>query len=328
MNSVSKYFQELTQRFGDGWNQFWFTPRDPFTLCVLRIAVGLVALYWQVTFAPDLIAFFGPDGLLPLSFVNSMSISPTEVSYLDFARTPAELWISQILGTAVLVAFTLGLFTRVSSVLALIVVISYIHRGPQLAGQAEPILSFLTFYLCLAPCGQYLSLDAWRSARRRSATTGRPDERATSHLSWTVTLATRLIQIHLVLVYVMMALAKTNGDAWWNGIAMWWLLARPESRTIDLTGSLAGHPYVVNGWTHAQLIFELVFPVLVWNRLARPLLLAISAVVWGLLALVTGLHLFALLMFVAGWGFVEPQSMRVAMGRLGSSETAGRLAAT
>lgn len=326
MNSVSNYFQELTQRFGDGWNQFWFAPRDPYTLCVLRIVVGLVALYWQVTFAPDLITFFGPDGLLPLSFVNSMSLSPTEISYLDFAHTPLELWISQILGTAVLIAFTVGLFTRVSSVLAVIVVISYVHRGPQLAGEAEPILCLLTFYLCLAPCGQYLSVDAWRAAQRSTAITGRPDERVVLHLSWTATLATRLIQVHLVLIYAMMALSKMNGDAWWNGIAMWWLLARPESRTIDLTSTLAGHPYVVNGWTHAQMIFELVFPVLIWNCLARPLLLAISAVMWGLLALATGMHLFALLMFAAGWAFVEPDSLRAITGKLGRSEAASRLA--
>ncbi|MBX3413015.1 MAG: HTTM domain-containing protein [Pirellulales bacterium] len=327
MNAVSSYFNELTEQFGNGWNQFWFAPRDPYSLCVLRALVGVVALYWQITYAPDLTTFFGPDGLLPLSFVNSMSYSPTEVSYLDFASSPLELWLSQFLGTAVLLAFTVGYFTRVSSILAFIVVISYIHRGPQLTGQAEPILAFLMFYLCFAPCGQYLSVDAWQTARRRAASTGRPDERATAHLSWAATVATRLIQVHLVLVYVMMALAKMYGDAWWNGLAVWWLLARPESRTVDFTGMLASHPYVVNAWTHAQMLFELLFPVLIWNRLGRPLLLGISAVMWGLLALATGLHLFALLIFLAGLSFVEPASMRLATGKLGREEVSGGLAA-
>lgn len=320
MNAISDYFNALVERFGAGWNQFWFAPRDPYSLCALRVLVGLVAVYWQVTFAPDLIAFFGPNGLLSSSFVTAMSNSPTEISYLNFARTPGELWASQFIGTAILVAFTAGYFTRVTSVLALAVVLSYIHRAPMLTGQAEPILALLTCYLCLAPCGRYLSVDAWLVSRRRAV-------HSAAELSWSATVATRLIQIHIVLVYVMMALAKLSGDTWWTGTAMWWILARPESRTIDLTGVLAAHPYVVNAWTHAQVIFELAFPLLVWNRLARPLLLAIAALMWTLLALASGLHLFALLMFIASLCFIEPDSMRALTGPLGRREAARRLAA-
>jgi len=327
MNAVTEYFSTLGERFGAGWNQFWFAPRDPYTLSVLRVLVGLVALYWQITYAPDLIAFFGPDGLLPVAFVSSMSNSPTEISYLDFAHTPAELWASQVIGTAVLAAFAAGLYTRVSSVFALAVVLSYIHRAPMLTTQAEPILALLMFYLCLAPCGRYLSVDAWLADRRAETIVGRPEERSLAELSWGTTVATRLIQIHIVLVYVMMALAKLSGEAWWNGIAIWWILARPESRTVDFTGALAAHPYVVNAWTHAQMIFEFAFPLLIWNRLARPLVLVVAGLMWTLLALASGLHLFALLMFLAGLSFVEPDSMRALTSPLVRQRTKGRVAA-
>ena len=44
------------------------------------------------------------------------------------------------------------------------------------------------------------------------------------------------------LICLTMALAKVagplGGDTWWMGEAVWWLLAKPESRLVDLTGLL------------------------------------------------------------------------------------------
>ena len=42
---------------------------------------------------------------------------------------------------------------------------------------------------------------------------------------------------------------------------MWWLIARPESRLVDLTW-LYPTPKLIDLWTHAIVLFELGFPVL------------------------------------------------------------------
>ncbi|HZZ73705.1 MAG TPA: hypothetical protein VFE24_15750, partial [Pirellulales bacterium] len=49
---------------------------------------------------------------------------------------------------------------------------------------------------------------------------------------------------------------------------------------------------------------------LIWNRLARPLLLALSVVMWGSLCLLTGDVLFSLIMIAAGLAFVSPRWLR------------------
>src|SRR5688500_10463044 len=108
----------------------------------------------------------------------------------------------------------------------------------------------------------------------------------------------RLIQLHLAAFVAMMALAKLNGDAWWDGEAIWHLLARPRSRPLDLS-ALHGHELLVNFWTHAVVYFELAFPILIWNRLARPILLALGTIVWFTLALATGQWLLGLALVVA-----------------------------
>ena len=65
--------------------------------------------------------------------------------------------------------------------------------------------------------------------------------------------------------------------------------------------------YFLNFWAHAIVYFELAFPILVWNRLARPLILALAAVGWLSLALATGSLLLALALLVASASFVSAE---------------------
>jgi hypothetical protein len=162
----------------------------------------------------------------------------------------------------------------------------------------------LLLYLLIAPAGAYLSLDRlWRQARTRQA--GRPEEEPAPS-AW-ATIATRLIQVHLAGFYLLMGLTKVGGETWWSGTAIWWLIAHPESRWLNLTW-LADYPYVWNLWTHAVVALELAFPVLIWNRLARPLLLALAAVLYVPLALVTGLLLFFAALLVGNLAYVPPEA--------------------
>lgn len=310
-NAIREYLQTLAERFGAGWNRFWFTPIDPLSTSVLRVLTGVVALYWQLTFSPDLVRLFGPNGLISAETLRTWTgpfRSRFTFSYLEYMSSPTELWIAHLLGSAVLILFIVGWKTRVTSVLALVVVLSYIHRAPMLTSQFEPILAFTMFYLCIAPAGRYLSIDRWLAARRGDdPTVLLPEaERRQARLSTAANISIRLLQVHVAVVYLMMGLAKLNGPAWWTGEAVWWLLAKPESRPVDLTGLLYQHTFLLNAWTHAIVLFELGFAVLIWNRLARPLLLALAVPMWALLSLATGLHLFCLMMLIASLAFIDP----------------------
>ncbi len=192
-------------------------------------------------------------------------------------------------GLAVLVLFTLGLWSRLTSVLALIVILSDVHRGAMLTSQFEPVLTMVMCYLCLGPSGASWSLD--RLLARRKATT-QLARSAIENLqpSWSATVSIRLIQVHLAMLLATMGMAKLFGATWWQGMAVWWLVARPESRLVDLTWL---GEYAVNFWTHAILGVELAFPILVWVPLLRPLMLALAALVWVSLALITGQVPFA-----------------------------------
>jgi len=323
---AANYFESLATRTAEGWNHFWFEPSDAHSLSVLRILTGLVALYLHVALLGQVVELFGPRGMLPAEVVGQLAPQRYAFSLYTLVASSAMIVAIHVAGAIILGLFTVGLYTRVTSILSLVVMLSLFHRAPMLTSQAEPVVAMVLLYLCLGPCGAYYSLDRLFANRRRARQIAAeeidPETPPDPPPSWTATVSTRLIQVHLVALYVVLGLAKVSGVTWWDGTAAWWLLARPDARPLDLTW-LSRFPKLVNFWTHAIVLVELAFPVLVWNRMLRPLLLGIAAVLWAGHAALTGQLAFAAMMIVAGLAFVPPEVMRSLAGAARRSD-AGR----
>ena len=313
--SVNDYFKRLTEGFGSGWNRFWFQPSDPLPLCLIRIITGLFALFFVFSYTSDLTYFFAGGGLLPFELTEQYPpynavYNPANLSYLSHLDSPLQLQIAHWVGIGILCLFTIGCFSRVTAVLGLVVTLSYIQRAPLLTSEFEPLLAALQFYLCLGPCGARLSVDRYLAERK-----GPSNLEEKKYFS--ATLATRLIQVHLCIIVGMMGLAKISGpgeivgaqewyDPWGTGEAVWWMISRPQSRLFEGLPFLREHPYLVAAWTHLIVLGELLFPILIWNRLARPLVLVLGAVIWGSLMLISGIAPFYALIIVASLSFMAP----------------------
>jgi len=274
-----------------------------------------MALYFVASFSTDLIRWFGPHGILNATTATQLAVAESldfRFSYLYLAQTPALLWMLHIAGLLVLCLFTVGCWSRVTNVAALIVVLSYVHRGPILAAQFEPVLTMLLAYLCIGSTCQYVSVDAWLLRRRPQHTDAFPRQSIASNI------ATRLIQLHIAGLCIAIGLNMLAGEVWWSGESIWWLITRTESRLVDLTG-LSRSLLIVNIWTHSIVAYQIAFGLLAWNRLARPLLLVVGVLVWISLAAVTGLVAWCTIMVVASLAFVEPEQMQRLLRRTNSS---------
>lgn len=300
MSQDASYFEGVSSYVADGWNRFWFSPSSPIDLCGIRVLVGLLALVWQVSFSPSLTTWVGSEGWFDTgvyhSWVGDEPGATTGRFSLLFVRNATLLWGIHIASSIVLLAFTIGLATRITSVLALIVVLSYVHRAPFVTAQPEVILSFLVGYLCIAPCGVALSVDAWR----RNKTPHVADS------SW-ATIARRLMQVHLCAVYLLAFTSKLAGPTWWNGEAMWWYVAQSSVKSVDVS-FLQTQPLLLNVWTFSALVCDASMIVLVWNRWLRPLALAFSTTYWLVLAIMLGRFAFPITMIVAGLVFCGPDA--------------------
>lgn len=305
---AATHWEEWTTAVGDGWNQFWFAPASARPLSLVRIMTGLLTIVYFLSFTSDLKRWLGPDSLLPPATVLRLTGGPETQSFhyslLSLVSKPNELWLFHGIGLLAAACLAVGLFSRIAAGVTLVIFLSYVHRAPMISGLAEPILAPLLFYLCFAPSGHWFGVNAWLKGRKT-------DEQPQSTVL--ANLCLRMIQVHLAMLVLMMGMSKLAQQPWWVGDAVWYLLAQTRSRPVNLT-FLREFPYLINAWTHAIVFFEFAFPILIWNRFARPVLLIAGVLVWLSIALASGHLIFALTMIAASLAFwpsenPEPQSL-------------------
>ncbi len=175
-NVVLDYFNTLAATFGRGWNRFWFTPSRPTTLGLIRLVVGVIALHWYWSYGSDLDLLFGPAGVINDQALESWRGPETlnnkpVFTLFDWIEDSSTLVFFYWLGFGVIALFAAGVLSRVTTVLALVFVLSLIHRGPMLVRPFEDVLAMTMFYLCFGANGGAFSVDALSSA---DATATRP----------------------------------------------------------------------------------------------------------------------------------------------------------
>lgn len=304
MKLVTDYLRELFSATVSGWQRFWFTPSDPATLGLIRILAGAMLFYTHLVWSRDLEAFFGPHGWLSAEAMNAFYEQGTySWSYFWLISSPAVLWTVHIAALVVFALLTLGLFTRVVSVLAFLMAVAYVNRVPGALFGLDQINCLLAMYLMIGPSGAAYSLDRWLAARR----TGGVLPPAGPFVSANV--AIRLIQVHMCVIYLFAGLAKLQGPSWWNGTAMWFAVGNLEYQSLDLLW-LAHYPLLVNLMTHATIFWEISYAALVWPRLTRPLILLVAIPLHGGICLGLGMITFGLIMLVGNLAFVPPWLVR------------------
>jgi Vitamin K-dependent gamma-carboxylase len=302
LKAIVLYFATVKRRVGTDWNAFWFTPADPTLLGLLRICAGLMLVYTHAVWGLALDDFFGPTSWLSPSLVRT--IETGQYMYSFWFWIPSQgMWPAYALSMLIFVFFTLGLWTRVTSVLALFTAISYAHRVPAALFGLDQINIMLTLYLAIGPSGQTLSLDRWLIWRRLGESTPPALPSAGANL------ALRLIQVHMCVIYLFAGLSKLQGPSWWSGEAMWRAFANLEYQSLDMTW-LAWHPWLTNAMTHFSVVWEISFCVLIWKPLWRPLVLAGAVALHLGIGLCLGMWTFGLIMLVGCAAFLPNEMVR------------------
>ncbi|HMP01392.1 MAG TPA: HTTM domain-containing protein [Gemmatales bacterium] len=353
LRALSAYLVNLGGEFSRGWSRFWFEPRPPTTLGMIRICTGLVLLYVHLTTLPWLQDIVGPEAWIDQQATRELTELPNSlgqkleqradqyaaalgaeglddvrrhiasqvewsrwyaISVWRWVQDPTAIWVGHGLFIVALFAFTLGLFSRVAAVLVWYGHLSYIQRGYLVWYGMDAILLMLTFYLMFAPIGGALALDCLR--RRR---TGEPVNWF-GQPAWTVTVVTRLIQIHMCIVYLCAGISKLQGPTWWNGTATWITMNTYEFLLFDMrwlgTWPDLAWQVICTSFTYATLIFEIGFCFCVWSRRLRPIVLFAALLLHAGIGAFMGLTSFGLIMLTACLSFVEPAGMQWFVSRL------------
>lgn len=293
------------------WDRFWFTPRTPHLLAVLRIIAGTMLLYSHAVLASDLESFLGPNAWINSTVaagIHDGTLGGPDAgwSYLWHLKSGTALALHHLFTMAVTAMFVIGLGTRVTGPLAWFLQLMLIHRLTGALFGFDQIVTYAVMYLMLAPTGAVFSVDAL--LRRRLAVR----VESSRLLTWWLpnpepdvasNVATRLFQIHLCVIYLFGGLAKARGVSWWDGTAVWYAIGNHEYQSFDMTW-MAAWPGLFSALSHLTMLWEIFYIVLIWPRLTRPITLMIAVAVHGGIALFLGMMTFGIMMMVANLIFL------------------------
>lgn len=281
------------------WDRFWFTPSQPHTLALIRILGGAMIFYTHLVWSINLDAFLGANAWVDNATALELQRGWSTWSHLWYIESPALLWMAHIAALVVFAMFTLGLFTRVTSILTCVLTLAYCHRLHGALFGLDQVNAMLAMYLMLAPCGDVYSLDRWLKNKKSAGRLPAPQPKVMT------TIATRLIQLHMCVIYLFGGISKLRGDDWWDGSAVWVALATLEYQSLDMTW-LVRFPWAIAILTHVTVFWETFYCFMVWPKWSRPIVLAMAVAVHGGIGLMLGMWTFGLAMIIGNAAFVSP----------------------
>lgn len=294
------------ERRPGAWERFWFTPQSVAPLVALRIVLGLLVTLWGLSVVPDATALLGPDGVLP-----DLPREGLAVGLLHLWRTDlAALVVCAALVPAGL-ALALGLAARVSALASWLLLLSIARRNPGMINSGDVLLRTAVLFLACSPAGRSWSLDRWLGVRRGRV----PRERRWDFVEgspW----ALRLLQLQLSLVYLWSGLEKVRGEAWMDGSAMSLVWRVPEATRLAVPLWAYDSLLVSNVATLGTIIIELALAALVWNRRARPVVLALGVVLHAAIEVTMAVGFFSSTIVACYLAFVEPARVERWLRRL------------
>jgi hypothetical protein len=262
------------------WVRFWHQPVRAERLACMRIALALALLTGELCeYLPNLGEFFGPNGAGPAGLYSSTQLRRWKISaYLFDTDNPYIFNSAFALWVAVTILFLVGWRTRWTNAALWLLTRCFLERNPNLKNGGDDLVQLGILLLLLSPCGQALSLDAWR-LRRKGRLVGP---------AWVPPWSLRLIQLHVCLIYITTGLVKLQGETWmreglpvtewlhgtwWDGTSVYYVY----------------NHYHFNRWSYAQIPipfwitavltyssawFETLFPLMMLHRWTRRVWLA------------------------------------------------------
>ena len=298
------------------WDDFFFTPQSPVPIALFRILFGICVTATLILLRSDWLEWYGVHGWVTLSTMRA--IEPGVRLNLFTVMPQDDRWIAGFfwvfLGFAVLL--TIGLWTRLSSVVVFLCLTSIQQRNLFMTHGGDTFLRITGFFLIFAPAGAALSLDRLIRLRR-----GLEGAEISPRAPW----AQRLIQFNLALLYFVSFWWKMKGDTWLNGTALYYVFHLHSALRFPLP-QWVQHPAMLKMECWFTLGLEFSLGVLIWFRRLRYWLLLLGLFFHLCLEYALNIPMFQWDVLTAYVLFIDPADLdrawRVIRHRFGRSSDA------
>lgn len=219
------------------------------SLALFRLCLGLLVCFDALAHLGSVSALYGPQGLLPLSLLDSASDSAWRWSLHAVNSSSAFQVLLIVLQALAGLALAGGYRTRLANLIAWVLAVSLINRNPLIVDSGDLLIAALLFWALFLPLSARWSLDA--SLAEPGAGDIEPSER-----SW----ASAALIVQIGSVFVFTALHR-NGESW-NGAALQQLFAL-DAFSHGIGPWLATQAALCAGLTRWSQWIQLLGPVLI-----------------------------------------------------------------
>ncbi len=286
--------------FRKAWEKFFFAPQSPLPIALFRILYGACVSVTLILLHSDWLDWYGVHAWVSRATMKTLEPG---IRLNVFALLPQDdHWVGAFffafLGFAVLL--TVGLWTRISSVVVFLCLASIQQRNPFITHGGDTFLRVAGFFLVFAPAGSALSLNRLVRANRK-----RERLEVVPRAPW----AQRMIQFELTLVYVMSFCWKMKGHAWLNGTALYYATHLHEIQRFPLP-VWTQNSVVLKLGSWFTLVLEFSMGVLIWFRRVRYPLLLLGLLFHLALEYAFNLPMFQWDVLIAYVLFIDPADLK------------------
>lgn len=269
------------------WCKFWFEADYKPQIRLFSKTFGLLLFWYSLSRTQDLVMAYSKESFMPLQVLRDFPEMIQHYSVLSLFDSMGMVWIIHLALLSSLLGMVFGIMPGFCALVAFICEQAFLNRNVSFAYGVDLISSVFLFYLAL---GDY-RLDTLKKR------------------DWKVELgsvAYRLAQLQVCIIYAYAGLDKVKGPSWWKGEALWFVFFNPQYAVFDFSW-VAHYPFLLVLATYSSMLWEVYFPALVWVKSIRYPVLLFGVSLHVGIAVFMGLPTFGVLMMLLYLLFLQPQ---------------------
>jgi hypothetical protein len=277
------------------WDHFWFSPRKLVNLALMRILLigTMLHLYFLRSWNID---YFTDKWFMPRSLALETMDEFTRPLWGWFFWPDSMAGGIHALYVLMLLLLFFGVGGRVLAALTWVLHMGFLYRNYGAMFGADVIAGVFLFYLAFTDsCARLSILNFFK---------GKKPLRMESDVLTSAMM--RMMQFQICIIYAYTGFEKLKGLSWWDGTALWSVLANPQM--VNMDWSFLRHvPLVIAVGSFTSIIFEVYFPAAMLNPKGRKYWLVIGVLFHLSIGLIMGLMHFSLVMISTYFLFLAPE---------------------
>lgn len=272
-------------------DRFVHAPVDPQLAATIRIAVGVLVFTNFVATASFVELWWSEHGFLPYEASKLVLASDAWTVFAWLPHTDAALWTCWGIAVTQAALLTAGVFSRFQAASLFVWLYSFNNRNTMITDGEDTVFRLVVLCLVFLPAASDVwSFDAFLRKKR-----GKPAPPPRD--GW----ALRIMQLVMCIVLFSAGLEKLNGNMWWAGTAMYYIM-----HLDDFFGHYPVPEFLRSSLTASRLLtwsalwIEVGTPILVWFKETRRIALVLIVLLHLGIDYMMNLFLFEWIM-LAGW---------------------------